>query len=92
MNIGYPQATRAGKELARPAPPGPTLPQRTDAPWCAFCGMTTGHWTGCPGPRESQSHTRSPGKLEGHTSAPRDSLQLPGVLDRKPVKEAPDVR
>lgn len=57
MNIGYPQATRAGKELARPAPHGLTLPQRTDAPWCAFCGMTTGHWTGCP--TDASSHTRS---------------------------------
>ena len=77
-----------------PAAPAPPFPRRTIvADYCRTCGRTSGCWQGCAGGERvaAISHTRSgvAATMGVQTSAPRDSLQLPGALDRGMV--IPDV-
>ena len=82
---------RARQPRPEPAPP---FPRRTIvADYCRTCGRTSGCWQGCAGGERvaAISHTRSgvAATMGVQTSAPRDSLQLPGALDRGMV--IPDV-
>ena len=87
-------AAAGTQALGLPASPPPPFPRRTIvADYCRTCGRTSGCWQGCAGGERvaAISHTRSgvAATMGVQTSAPRDSLQLPGALDRGMV--IPDV-
>lgn len=80
-------AAAGTQALGLPAAPPPPFPRRIIvADYCRTCGRTSGCWQGCAGGERvaAISHTRSPesARMSTQTSAPRDSLQLPGALDR----------
>lgn len=48
MTAGPAQRTRCTPTITLPP-----VPRRTDGPYCPTCGMTAGHWTGCPHERDT---------------------------------------